>query len=192
MVQTDSLGLILAGGKSSRMGQDKRFIHYQGRTLLEHVETRLSQQVSQILVSANDQMNHPHPVVSDGQWIDSGPLAGILAGLEWAKSHCFREVLTVPVDAPLLPLNLMQRLYENRRDEDQVTTVIRDGKLHPVFGLWRTDSIDEIVGFLSSGQRSLRYLIRELPHSIVEFEGTDSDPFTNINTPEDLDQLKIL
>ncbi len=110
-----ALGLILAGGKSSRMGENKAFIKLGDKTLLEHVYARLKPQCEQILVStsSDDPRFLPYQTISDSVTGQLGPLAGILAGLEHAAKNNHKCIVTTPVDCPFLPDDLVERFILN-------------------------------------------------------------------------------
>ena len=192
--------LILAGGRSSRMGRDKALLEFDGRTMLAHIVRRLSPQVSEIALNAPLDFPDPHglrlvPDVSLGQ---PGPLAGILSGLadlisrETGASH----LVTVPSDSPFLPGDLADRLHEAVDGPETIAIARSGGRDHPVFGLWPAALAEDLEAWLihSENRRLRSYLDRHRTVTVdFEFVGTSRgpvDPFFNVNTPEELEEAR--
>ena len=179
-------GLILAGGRGSRLGGvDKGLVDWRGRPLIAHVMERLRPQVDRILISANrNQQRYAAfgPVVADRTNDFAGPLAGLQAGL----AACTTPLLVcVPCDAPGLPLDLVFRLFTaltgNGADIAVAQTV--DG-LQPTFLLCRSEIAAKLDAWLTSGRRKVADWLDEVQAAHVAF--ADAAPFANFNTPEDL------
>jgi molybdenum cofactor guanylyltransferase len=193
-----SLGaVILAGGKSSRMGTDKALMPLAGRPLLAHVIARLAPQVSDIVMSANGDLSRfasfGFPIVADGLGEYPGPLAGLLAGLEWYAEHKpdIRCVITVPTDTPFLPLDLVSRLMAARTFPPKALVARSMSGVHPVVGLWPVASALGLRDVLSRGVRKVGAFAEaqaaiEVAFPQTEIGGKMVDPFFNINRPEDL------
>ena len=188
---TTIAGLILAGGKSSRMGQDKVDVALGGKTLLKRAIDGLAPQVTTLAISSNK--SHADvgtlPVLEDSIAGHQGPLAGILSGLEWAAKLKPQptHLAVVPVDAPFFPANLVERLASHA-SEDAVCVAESAGDAHPVFSLWPVKYAELIhLHFAAGGTRKLMEFIESGHHWIVDFPvDGKSDPFFNINTPKDL------
>src|SRR5215467_10230348 len=144
MTMSAVLGLILAGGQARRMGGgDKVRIPIGGRTILERVLARMAPQCSRIIINANGDparfADTRLPIVPDSVPDFAGPLAGVLAGLDWAAEHrpdC-AYIVSVATDAPFLPANLVARLAAGREDAGtDLACAASGGRSHPVFGLW--------------------------------------------------------
>ncbi len=182
-------GCILAGGKSSRMGADKANALLGNKRLLDHAIERLRPQVSQLAVNTNDvAMVGHYPKIADEQPGFIGPLAGILAGLNWAASLNPKAdaLVTIAVDAPFFPLDLVDQLQ--RFGSNKATVARSAGQLHPVFALWPLETAETLRNWLNDeSHRRVKDFLASIPHEIVDFTTPDGfDPFTNINTPEDL------
>lgn len=182
-------GVILAGGKSSRMGKDKAKTALGGKTLLDMSMAGLTPQVSVLAVNANAPHTVPAgtPVIADPIGGHAGPLAGILAGLEWAASLNPKpdHVAFVPVDAPFFPSDLVKRLAA-AADGDAIVVARADGNAHPVFSLWPVNETGLLrLNLLSGGPRKAIAYIETQPHVFVDFDS--DEPFFNINTPQDLE-----
>ena len=185
------VGLILAGGQSRRMGKDKRTIKIGNRTLFDHVRTRIEPQAESVIVSQhNNTLETDLTSVEDGEWPGLGPLAGILAGLEWCQAHHKQWLLVVPSDAPRLPLDLASRLTRDIGDKERVAIAVRHGRRQPLFSLWHTSLINAITNALKQGDYSVNGLLKSLNVTESDFSEDSPDPFINLNTPADLAQYQ--
>lgn len=191
MAETVIAGCILAGGRSRRMGHDKRRALLGGRSLIEHAITRLKPQVDRLMINANDDPSNYAatglPVRADPVADFAGPLAGILAALIWAKEIGASALITVPSDAPFFPVNLVARL--DAVHDRAIVSANSGGRLHPVFSLWRkpeTFIAPLRAAFEVEGLRKVESFVTRFLHGTVAFPITSYDPFFNINTPADL------
>ena len=180
-------GLVLAGGRGSRMGGiDKGLADVGGRPMVAHVLERLAPQVDRMVINANrhrdDYAGFGHPVVADAQAEYPGPLAGFSAGLAAATTPW---VVTVPCDSPLLPADLVERLRDVQRASAADIVSAHDGeRLQPVFTLLRTDLLPDLEAFLASGQRKIDRWFAG--HRAVTADFSDNKmAFENVNRPED-------
>ncbi len=186
---SDIAGVVLAGGKSSRMGTDKAAVKLGGKTLLDLAIARLVPQVGNLAVSANSPLPVSVPVLPDPIAGHAGPLAGILAGLEWAGTlkPAPLHVAFAPVDAPFFPETLVARLSA-KSDGKAIIAARSNGHVHPVFSLWPLSLAPLLhIHFAAGGTRKVLDFIESQPHQFIDFDFVDgSDPFMNINTPQDL------
>jgi len=187
-------GVLLAGGRARRMGGgDKCLRLLGGRPLLAHVIERAAPQVAALVINANGDggrfARFRLPVVGDGVAGFAGPLAGVLAGLDWAAAHapgCMR-VASFATDAPFFPPDLVARLGEALDAGAVLACAASSGRAHPVFGLWpvrlREELRDALVreGIRKVDDWTARYRLAE-----VDFQAGPHDPFFNANAPEDL------
>ena len=181
--------LILAGGRSSRMGGgDKCLMLLQGRPLLAHVMDRIRPQVSSILINSNsdpalfrDFGLTVRPDVVPGRL---GPLAGLLTGLLWAQEISATHILTVPCDTPFLPQDLVQRLRCDLNSARADIAVARDPDgLHPVIALWPVSLAAQLAADLEAGTRSVYRWLKQFDICGSEFAASH---FSNLNTPADI------
>jgi molybdopterin-guanine dinucleotide biosynthesis protein A len=191
-------GVVLAGGKSSRMdGTDKALMRLAGQPLLAHVIARLAPQVSDLIVSANGDLSRfaPFglPLVVDSFGEYPGPLAGLLAGLEWYAEHRpeIWTVVAVPADTPFLPPDLVARLLATKMSALRPSIARSEGGMHPVIGLWPVAIAPDLRDALSRGVRKVgawaeQQSAIEVPFPQAEVCGKVVDPFFNINQPKDL------
>jgi molybdenum cofactor guanylyltransferase len=179
-------GIVLAGGKGSRMGGvDKGLQPLRGKPMVEWVLARFTPQVSEIIINANQNVpayaKYEHRVVSDQIGGFAGPLAGLHAGLNAAK---YPLVVTVPCDSPFLPGDLVLRLKNKLQDHD--LAVAKTGaQAHPVFALMKRDVRESLEAFLASGGRKIDAWYAALKVVEVSFDD-EADAFRNINTLEEL------
>jgi len=190
------VGLLLAGGQSRRMGGgDKSLRVLGGVSLLERVIDRLRPQVDALVLNANGDparfAEFALPVVADSVPDFAGPLAGVLAGLDWAAAHRPDSafIASVATDAPFLPADFVARLTAARKAaEADLACASSGGRAHPVFGLWplrlRQDLRRAIVddGLRKVDEWTARYRLVAVP-----FADRPIDPFFNANRPEDLE-----
>jgi molybdenum cofactor guanylyltransferase len=189
------VGLLLAGGQSRRMGGgDKALRLLGGVSLLDRVIARLQPQVTAIVLNANGDPSRfagfGLPVVADSVPDFAGPLAGVLAGLDWAaenRSDC-EFVASAATDAPFLPTDLVARLQQGLVEAGaDLACAASGGRSHPVFGLWplrlREDLREALV---SQGVRKVDEWTARHNLVTVAFDDRPVDPFFNANRPEDL------
>jgi len=191
----DITGLILAGGRGSRMGGvDKGLQNHQGTALAMHALLRLQPQVGHLMINANRNLGAYEsmgvPVWPDALADFPGPLAGFLAGLE----HCETPwLVTVPCDTPNFPADLVARLAEALVREDAeiaMAATLEDGRLQvqPVFCLMAASLMESLVAFTQSGQRKIDKWTGQHRCATVVFD--DADAFFNANTLDELQRLQ--
>jgi len=195
ILKEDITGLVLAGGRGSRMGgADKGLQNHHGMPLAMHALLRLSPQVGHMMVNANRNLGAYEsfgvPVWPDALADYPGPLAGFLAGLE----HCETPYLvTVPCDTPNFPDDLVARLAQaleaQQADIAMAATVGADGmQVQPVFCLMKSTLMESLVRFTQSGQRKIDRWTAE--HRCVDVPFDDEAAFFNANTTDELRQLQ--
>ena len=189
-----TLGLILAGGLARRMGGgDKALIEIGGRTILDRVLETMTPQCDGIILNANGDLvrfaRFGLPVVADDIPDFAGPLAGILAGLDWAAAQRpdLAWVVSVPGDCPFLPTDLVTKLHAAREADDTPLACAKSGDWrHPVAGLWpvalRTDLRRALV---DEDLHKIEVWTARHGVAIAEWPDKPVDPFFNVNTPED-------
>ena len=191
----DITGLILAGGRGSRMGGvDKGLQNHRGAPLAMHALMRLAPQVGALMINANRNLGAYEsmgvPVWPDSLADYAGPLAGFLTGLE----HCETPYLaTVPCDSPLFPDDLVARLARAlvEADAEIAMAATREAgvlQVQPVFCLMKTGLIESLVRFTHSGQRKIDKWTAQ--HRCVEVPFDDAQAFANANTPDELQALQ--
>lgn len=185
-------GVVLAGGRSSRMGRDKAGVKLGGRSLLDHVLSRLSPQITQIAINADEVGGHDLPIVSDRIPGKAGPMAGIHAAMVYGAGLPATHVVTVSVDCPFFPTDLVSRLVTSLDHPDRIAIAASQGRSHPVFGLWPTALAADLATWVKTDDKRrvrdflLRHDVTEVPFPLHPTRASVLDPFFNINTPDDL------
>jgi molybdopterin-guanine dinucleotide biosynthesis protein A len=189
------VGVVLAGGQSRRMGGgDKALRLLGGVSMLERVVERLRPQVAEIVINANGDpvrfANFGIPVVPDSVPDFAGPLAGVLAGLDWTADHhpdC-SFIASVATDAPFFPTDLITRLAAELAAADaDLACATSGGRAHPVFGLWPLSLREDLRrAVLADGLRKVDQWTSRYKLIPVPFPDAPVDPFFNANRPEDL------
>ena len=193
------IGVILAGGLSRRMGGgDKGLRPLAGKPILEHVIDRAVPQVGQAVLNANgDPQRFARfglPVVPDSLPDFPGPLAGVLAGMEWARANApgATHVATFAGDSPFLPRDLVARMAAELPRAD-LASVRSAGQDYPIVGLWPVALADALRrAMVEEGMRKVDRWTARYRLAVVEYAAEPVDPFFNANAPEDLDEAERL
>ncbi len=187
-------GVILAGGQSRRMGGgDKGFLRLGAKTLLGHVIDRLAPQVAELVVNANGdptRFDVDLPIVADSIDGFAGPLAGVLAGMDWAAERGHDHIVTAAADTPFFPCDLVPRLVQAAETNPIALAATPDPKRglsrHPTFGLWPVALRDDLRVALQDGVRKVVQWTDQHGTALAEFGVDPFDPFFNVNTPDDM------
>ena len=196
MIEREQItGLILAGGRGSRMGGvDKGLQNHNGVPLAMHALLRLGPQVGELMINANRNLGAYEsmgvPVWPDALPDYAGPLAGFLAGLERCETP---YLVTVPCDSPLFPEDLVTRLAEGLQTQNAdiaMAATLEDGKqqVQPVFCLMKAEVMESLVRFTQEGQRKIDKWTAL--HRVVKVPFDDARAFANANTLAELQQLQ--
>ncbi|MBI1244208.1 MAG: molybdenum cofactor guanylyltransferase MobA [Alphaproteobacteria bacterium] len=200
-MHNETAGIVLAGGRSTRMGGgDKCLRDLGGRPILSHIVERARGQVGALALNANGDSSRFSafglPVIADTVEGFAGPLAGVLAGLEWAGTpgSTATWVASFASDAPFFPRDLVERMHAAViREHADMACARSAGQVHPVFGLWpvslradlRSAVVDERI--YKVDRWTARYRC-----AVVDFSSEPIDPFFNTNTPDDLEAARRL
>ena len=193
-------GVLLAGGQSQRMGGgDKNLRLLGGRPILAHVIERATPQVDALVLNANGDPQRfagfGLPVIGDSVTGFAGPLAGVLAGLDWAAEHVSEAelVASFATDAPFFPRDLVSRLAMTLEEGGfDLACAQSNGQAHPVFGLWPVSLRTALREALAGGVRKVDRWTAGYRLVEVEFLAEPVDPFFNANRPEDLAEAERL
>ena len=196
-----TLGLLLAGGLARRMGGgDKPLRTIAGRTILAHVIERLGPQCDGLLINANGDparlSDYALPVVADSVPGFAGPLAGVLAGLDWMAENRpeLEWLVSVAADTPFIPRDLVARLHEARAQAKlPLACAASGGWTHPVIGLWPVRLREELRHALTvEDERKIDRWTARHGCASAEWPADPVDPFFNANRPEDIDEAERL
>jgi molybdenum cofactor guanylyltransferase len=195
-------GVILAGGKASRMGfRDKALEHLHSRPLLEYVIDKAAPQVEHLILSVNHNIERYQafelPIVSDRTTNYGGPLLGILSAMHWfAGTHTdkgIRYLACFPGDAPEFPEDVVDRLaLELDKKSAAITYIYHRDQIQPLFSLWRLDLIEKIEEAVVDGLFGPKLLFGSLNAVAVNCDDNSPGAFCNINSPEDLNAAALL
>lgn len=209
-VEDMTCGVILAGGRARRMmpdnprGGDKALVSLGGEPLIAHVVRRVAPQVSRLLINANGDHSRfsafGRPVIADAVE-DCGPLAGILAAMDWALANApaCSSLLSVSTDTPFLPKDLLQTLRDASPKQASPTLApaiaMSAGRSHPVVGLWPLALRDTLQRTLDEGRLSVEKFATSVqaiavPFTLRTIGNLTLDPFFNANTPGELAQAE--
>ena len=188
MIQAKPPAVILAGGRATRMGgSDKVLLVLNGQTLLTRVLDRLAPQADPVALNANGPparfASYGLRVLADSVPDHPGPLAGILAAMDWAAGLGAGHVLTVAGDTPFFPHDLAARRVAQA---GAAPVLAATDRLHPTFGLWPTALRDTLRAALAQGTRKVALWAQDQGAVRVVFPAVPQDPLFNINTPADL------
>jgi len=194
MAVPPTLGLILAGGLARRMGGgDKARIRIGGKTILQRVLDCITPQCVVVIINANGnpaRFADTHlPVVADSVPDFAGPLAGVLAGLDWAAAHAKQceWIVSAPGDCPFLPKDLVTRLHAARLAAGLSLACARSGaRCHPVVALWPVALREDLRhALIDDGLRKIEIWTAHYSVAIADWPAEPIDPFFNVNTPDD-------
>ena len=192
-------GVILAGGRSSRMGVSRKaLLELKGRPLLSYVTDQLGAQLDPLLLSCEDETSDFEcfglAVVPDLLPNFHGPLMGLYSALQYLSDRGKNNGLVLcPCDAPFIPAKLVQGLQEAGQGETKPVVVVSyQGVLQPTFSLWQNHHLPVIrEAVVERGIGGLKHMLISLPHEIVEWETAEPSPFFNVNTPEELKTAEV-
>jgi molybdopterin-guanine dinucleotide biosynthesis protein A len=187
-------GVILAGGKSSRMGVSRKaMLELNGENLLTRVINRLQAHVDPLILScesdSSDFDGFGLPVVADLLPRFRGPLTGLCSALQHLEDTGVNNGLVLcPCDAPFIPDNLVEVMLDADQGEQKAVVVISyQSVLQPTFSMWQSHHLPVIHdAVVNKGRGGLKHLLTSLPHTIVEWPADEPSPFFNVNTPADL------
>jgi molybdopterin-guanine dinucleotide biosynthesis protein A len=193
-------GVLLAGGQSRRMGGgDKCLLPLGPRPILAHVIARAQPQVSALVLNANGDATRfaafGLPVAPDGVAGFPGPLAGVLAGLDWAAASVpgVTHVASFATDAPFFPRDLVPRLVAALDGRHQLAAAASLGRTHPVFGIWPIgvrQALRRVI--VEEGVRKVDVFTARYSLAVVDFPVGEVDPFFNTNDQDDLEAARLL
>lgn len=180
-------GIILAGGKSSRMGHDKGLVMYKNQPFIQHIINALTNLVDEIIIVSDNSEYDIFKVKRVPDIIkNAGPLAGLYSGLQSSKTE---HNLVLSCDVPLVSKQLLQTLIKYNTDEIDVLQFQSNNKTTPLIALYKKRCSDSCLKTLESGEKRLRYFIKQLHSKTITVDNILKNHIANINTKDELKQL---
>ena len=190
------LGVVLAGGKSQRFGQDKSQVKLKGKILIDYILSEIVDEFKEILIVANGSINFMEsPKISTISDFKEGlgPLGGVLSAMKWVKENDKRYnwISTFPSDTPFFTKKELKSFYESIQIKENKLFFIKNNETrHNIFGLWSLELMDQLESDLLKGERKVEFWANSIGVSTINVECQNFDPFFNINTKEDLEKAK--
>ena len=197
MIENNILGIILAGGKSSRFGKDKSTAKLGNKTLLDHTVNKIENEFNEILVISNNKefnfKNNKIHVVEDCIEGQLGPLVGILTAMKWVKKNNknYKWIASFPCDTPFFDMKFISELkIKIKETSEKLIFLNSDKKRHNIFGLWSVDLIETLEEDIKNGLRKVEIWADKIGYENININTKEFDMFLNINTKEDLKKAK--
>jgi molybdopterin-guanine dinucleotide biosynthesis protein A len=188
------LGVVLAGGKSQRFGEDKSQVKLHGKILIDYILSEIIDQFEEILIVTNNEIKFKFSkkISITKDLIEGvGPLGGILTAMKWIKKNNknYKWISTFPSDTPFFTKNELQIFYKKIDIQKSKLFFIKNKKMrHNIFGLWSMDLMEKLDNDLKKGERKVEVWADTAGVEIINIEYEKKDPFFNINTKEDLEK----
>ncbi len=197
MIENNILGIILAGGKSSRFGEDKSIAKLGNKTLLDHTLSKIENKFNEILVISNNKKynfkNKKIHVTEDFIKGQLGPLVGILTAMKWIKKNKknYKWIASFPCDTPFFNAKLVNDLKTKTiKTSKKLIFLNSDNKRHNIFGLWSIDLIETLEEDLKNGVRKVEKWADKIGYESMNISSEEFDMFLNINTKDDLKKAR--
>lgn len=196
MDHNNILGVVLAGGKSLRFGQDKSQVKLGDKILIDYILNEIIDQFNEILVIANKQitfMNSKKISIINDYQKDLGPLGGVLTAMKWIQNNkkTYNWISTFPTDTPFFTKKELIKFYKNINYTESKLFFMKSGNTrHNIFGLWSIDLINSLEKDLLNNEKKVETWANKKGVRTIEIDFNDKDPFFNINTIEDYEKAK--
>jgi len=188
------LGVVLAGGKSQRFGQDKSQVKLQDKLLIDFILNEIIGEFNETLIVANEPisfMKSKNISLTKDFQSGLGPLGGVLTAMKWVKENNrkYKWISTFPSDTPFFTKKELRYFYDNIKINESKLFFIKSKETrHNIFGLWSLELIDQLQTDILRGERKVEVWANSIGVSTVNIEYKEPDPFFNINTKEDLEK----
>ena len=188
------LGVVLAGGKSQRFGQDKSQVKLQDKLLIDFILNEIIGEFNEILIVANEPisfMKSKNISLTKDFQSGLGPLGGVFTAMKWVKENNkkYKWISTFPSDTPFFTKKELRYFYDNIKINESKLFFIKSKETrHNIFGLWSLELIDQLQTDILRGERKVEVWANSIGVSTVNIEYKEPDPFFNINTKDDLEK----
>jgi len=197
MIENNILGIILAGGKSSRFGEDKSIAKLGDKTLLDHTINKIENEFTEILLISNNKefnfKNNKIHVVEDCIEGQLGPLVGILTAMKWVikNKKNYKWIASFPCDTPFFDIKLISELKIKVKETSKKLIFLNSNKKrHNIFGLWSMDLIEILEKDIKNSFRKVELWADKIGYENININEEKFDKFLNINTKKDLEKAK--
>jgi len=197
MIENNILGVVLAGGRSKRFGDDKTTAKLGNKSLLDHTIEKIEKKFDEILIVSNNEkhVSIKKNVFSTKDLIEGhlGPLVGVLSAMEWIKKHKknYNWMATFPCDTPFFDENLVDKIMNCPKNSSKKLFFLKSGnRRHNIFGLWSLELKDILLKDINKGHRKVEEWANKVGSEIIEINDESDYNFLNINTREDLETAK--
>ena len=190
------LGVVLAGGKSLRFGEDKSQVKLNNISLIDHILSEVLTEFKELLIVSNNpiELNKSEniSIISDFK-NNLGPLGGVLTAMKWIKDNKkdYQWISTFPTDTPFFKNQILKDFHDKINLKNGKLFFIKSNNTrHNIFGLWSIDLADKLEKDLENGDRKVEDWANKVGVNIIDMQFEKNDPFFNINTKEDLEKAK--
>ena len=193
MNENNVLGVVLAGGKSQRFGQDKVEANLGNKTLIEHTLDKIKFKFEDVIIVSQKTNFKDYKIINDCIDGQLGPLVGVLSAMKWIKKNNkpYGWVATFPCDTPFFNIKIIDEFIKFSKTNDSLLYFVKSNKIrHNIFGLWSLDLIDQLEKDLENGLRKVEKWANNIGVIAINMSFEKEDPFFNINTKEDLEKAK--
>ena len=197
MVENNILGVVLAGGKSKRFGSDKASSKFGDKSLIEHTNTKIENNFTEILIVSNNDKNvfKKNNIFFTKDIIDGylGPLVGVLSAMDWIQKNNknYKWIATFPCDTPLFDQSAINKIKSCINQTNKKLCFLKNNnKRHNIFGLWSLELKDTLLKDIENGFRKVEDWANKIGCEIIEINSEKDYSFLNINTKEDLEEAK--
>jgi len=192
MDHSNILGVVLAGGKSQRFGEDKCQVKLGDKLLIDYILSEIVEEFKEVLLISNNKIKYNHSnkisLVEDIKK-GLGPLGGILTAMKWIKKNnkSYKWISTFPSDTPFFKKQILNNFLEEIKNyEDKLFFINSNDTRHNIFGLWSIDLLERLEKDLDNGERKVEMWANKIGVKSINMKFENKDPFFNINTKEDL------
>jgi molybdopterin-guanine dinucleotide biosynthesis protein A len=190
------LGVVLAGGKSLRFGEDKSQVKLNNISLIDHILSEVLTEFKELLIVSNNLIEFNKSenisIISDFK-NNLGPLGGVLTAMKWIKDNKkdYQWISTFPTDTPFFKNQILKDFHDKINLKNGKLFFIKSNNTrHNIFGLWSIDLADKLEKDLENGDRKVEDWANKVGVNIIDMQFEKNDPFFNINTKEDLEKAK--
>ena len=192
MDHNNILGVVLAGGKSQRFGEDKCQVKLGDRLLIDYILSEITDEFEEILLVANNSINFKKSknitLINDFKK-NLGPLGGVLTAMKWVKENNknYQWISTFPADTPFFKTHILKKFLQAINfNENKLFFIKSNNTRHNIFGLWSIDLLDKLEDDLDKGERKVEIWANSIGVKSIDMHFENKDPFFNINTKEEL------